>query len=51
MNKNADVDKYKHSGYGIDGRFAFPGTGLGRNVTIYGVDMSSSREKIYFDFG
>ena len=24
------------------GSFSFPGTGLGRNVTIFGVDMSSS---------
>ena len=24
------------------GRFSFPGTGLGRNVIIFGVDMSSS---------
>ena len=46
MNKNADIDKYKYSGYGIGfdrhGSFSFPGTGLGRNVIIFGVDMSSS---------
>ena len=44
--KNADIDKYKYSGYGIGfdrkGSFSFPGTGLGRNVIIFGVDMSSS---------
>ena len=46
MNKNGDIDKYKYSGYGIGfdrhGSFSFPGTGLGRNVIIFGVDMSSS---------
>ena len=54
--KNADIDKYKYSGYGIGsnrhGSFSFPGIGLGRNVIIFGVDMSSSiQEKTYFDFG
>ena len=54
--KNADIGKYKYSGYGIGfnrhGRFSFPGIGLGRNVIIFGVDMSSSvQEKTYFDFG
>ena len=46
MNKNADIDRYKYSGYGIGfdwhGSFSFPGTGLGRNLRIFGVDMSSS---------
>ena len=46
LTKNADIDKYGYSGYGIrfdrHGRFSFPGTGLGRNVLIFGVDMSSS---------
>ena len=46
MTKNGDVDKYKYSGYGIafdrKGSFSFPGTGLGKNVIIFGVDMSSS---------
>ena len=55
LNKNADVNKYKYSGYGNGfderGIFSFPGTRLDRNVTIYGVDTSSSREKRYFDFG
>ena len=48
MSKNADIDKYKYSGYGIGfnrhGSFSFPGTGLGKNVIIFGVDMSSSRK-------
>ena len=43
--KNADIDRYEYSGYGIGfdrhGSFSFPGTGLGRNVIIFGVDMSS----------
>ena len=46
MTKNADIDKYGYTGYGIEfdrhGSFSFPGTGLGRNVIIFGVDMSSS---------
>ena len=45
LTKNADVDKYGHSGYGI--RFArrssfWLGGGFGHNVTIFGEDMSSS---------
>ena len=46
MTKNADIDKYGYSGYGIgfDRRssFSFPGSGFGQNVLIFGVDMSSS---------
>ena len=46
LTKNADVDKYKYSGYGIgfDRRssFSFPGGGYGQNVLIFGADMSSS---------
>ena len=46
LTKNADIDKYKYSGYGtgFDRKesFSFPGNGLGRNVVIFGVDMSSS---------
>ena len=46
MTKNADIDKYSHSGYGIgfDRRssFSFPGGGFGQNVLIFGADMSSS---------
>ena len=41
-----DIDKYGYSGYGIGfdrhGSFSLPGTGLGRNVVIFEVDMSSS---------
>ena len=46
LTKNADIDRYKYSGCGIGfdrhGSFSFPGTGLDRNVIIFGVDMSSS---------
>ena len=46
LTKNAGFHKYGYSGYGIGfdrhGSFSFPGTGLGRNVIIFGVDMSSS---------
>ena len=46
MTKNADIDKYGYSGYGI--RFdrrsssSFPGGGFGQSVLIFGVDMSFS---------
>ena len=46
MTKNADIDKYEYSGYGIgfDRRssFSFSGGGFGQNVFIFGIDMSSS---------
>ena len=46
LTKNADIDKYGYSGYGTGfhrhGSFSFPDTGLGRNIIIFGVDMSSS---------
>ena len=46
LSKNADIDRHGYSGYGIGfdrhGSFSFPGTGLGRNVIVFGVDMSSS---------
>ena len=46
MTKNADIDKYGYSGYGIGfdrrGSFSFPGGGFGQNVIIFGADMSSS---------
>ena len=45
LNKNADTDKYKYFGCGIgfhrQESFSFPGTGLGKNVITFGVDMSS----------
>ena len=41
-----DIDKYKYFGYGIGfdkkGFFSYPSGGTGRNVIIFGVDMSSS---------
>ena len=44
--KNAEVDKYKHSGYEIafdrTGSFSFPGGGYGQNLIIFGADMNSS---------
>ena len=46
LTKNADIEKYGYSGYGIgfDKRsiFSFPGGGFGQNVLIFGVDMGSS---------
>ena len=47
MTKNANIDKYGYSGYGIGfdrkSTFSFPdGNGFGQNVIIFGVDMSSS---------
>ena len=46
FNKNADIEKYGYSGYGIgfDRResFPFPGGRFGQNVLIFGVDMRFS---------
>ena len=46
LTKNADIEKYKYSGYsiGFDRRssFSFPSGGFGQNVLILGADMSSS---------
>ena len=46
LTKNADINEYGYSGYGIgfDRRssFSFPGTGFGQNVLNFGVDMSFS---------
>ena len=46
LTKNADIENYGYSGYGIgvDRRssFSFPGTAFGQNVLIFAVDMSSS---------
>ena len=45
LTKNADINKYKYSGYGIGldrrSNLSFPGGRFGQNVII-GVDMSSS---------
>ena len=44
--KNADLDKYKYSDYGIvfnsHSEFLFTDRSLGKNVSIFGIDMSSS---------
>ena len=46
MTKNADIDKYGYSGYGIGfdrkSSFSFPGGGMGQNVIIFGANTSSS---------
>ena len=46
LTKNADIDKYGYSGYGIGfhkrGSFSFPGGGYGQNVLVFGVDISFS---------
>ena len=46
MTKNADIEKYGYSGYGIGfdrtSSFSFPGSRFGQNLFIFGVDMSSS---------
>ena len=46
LKKNADIDKYKYSGYGIGfdsrGSFSNPSGGYGRNVIIFGADLNSS---------
>ena len=46
LTKTTDIDRYGYSGYGIrfdrHGIFSFHCTGLGRNVIVFGVDMSSS---------
>ena len=45
LTKNADIDKYGYSGYSIgsdrETSFSF-GNDIGKNVIIFGVDMSSS---------
>ena len=46
LTKNAGVEKYEYSGFGIGfdrrSRFLFPDDGFGKNVLIFGADMSSS---------
>ena len=46
LTKNVDIDKHGYSRYGIGfgrhGCFSFPGTRLGKNITMFGVDMNSS---------
>ena len=47
LTKNADIDKYKYSGYGIEfdrtRSFSFPSGGFGQDILIFGVDMSFSK--------
>ena len=44
--KHVDIDQCKYSGYGIGfdrkGEFSFGSNGFGRNMIIFGADMSSS---------
>ena len=46
LTKNADIDKYRYSCYGVrfdrKGSFLFPGSGFGEKVIIFGVDLISS---------
>ena len=47
LTKNVYIDQYKYySGYGIGfdkkGEFSFGSNGFGRNIIIFGADMSSS---------
>ena len=46
LTKNADLNKYKYRSYsiGFDSRskFSLPDGSMGKNVIIFGVDMSSS---------
>ena len=46
LTKNADIDQYWYSGYGVgfDRRwsFSFPGGGFGQNLLIFGAKLSSS---------
>ena len=47
MTKNADTGKYKYQGHGIGfdlkGTFTYPDGGIGKNVIIFGVDMTNSK--------
>ena len=44
LTKNADPDKYLYSGYGIGfdtrGQYSLPAGSVGKNVIIFGIDMS-----------
>ena len=46
LTKHVDINQNKYSGYGIGfdrkGEFSFGSNGFGRNVIIFGADMSSS---------
>ena len=45
LTKDSDIEKYRYSGYGIEfdrrSNYSFPGGGFGKNVLIFGADMSS----------
>ena len=47
ITKNTHVDKYEYSGYGIGfdskGSYTHPDRGYGKNVTIFGSDLSNSK--------
>ena len=47
MIKNADTDKYKYQGHGIGFDlsiiFSHPNEGDGKNIVIFGVDMTNSK--------
>ena len=58
LTKKADISKYKYFRYdiGFDGKgpFSYPSCGLGNNVIVFWVDMSSSvdvynKKKRYFN--
>ena len=59
LTKHADVDLYQYFRYGIefDKKWSYStGNGIGRNVTIFGVDMSPSshidnKKKKFLIFG
>ena len=49
LTKNADIDKYGYSGYGVgfDRKGSYSvGNEIGTNVIIFGVDMSSKQKLI-----
>ena len=51
LTRNADIEKYKYSGYGIgfdrSSSFSSTGGGFGQNVLIFGADMSTSNKGKY----
>ena len=50
LTKNADIDQYKYSGYGIafdrKGKLSFGSRGFSKNCIIFGADLSSSHANI-----
>ena len=52
LTKHTGVNNYRYSGYGIGfdrhGSFSYPGIGVGRNIIIFGVNMSCSTGKKIF---